>query len=124
MYNRKCALLLVLIMMAAGCGRQPASPELVPPAVHATQQWMGRWTGPEGTWLQVDRTGTGYSVTIMNLDAARTFPATVTADGLTFERDGVRENPRATDGAATGMKWLAEKSRCLTVKAGEGYCRD
>ena len=30
----------------------------------------------------------------------------------------------ATDGDATGMKWLAGKARCLTVRVGEGYCRD
>lgn len=60
----------------------------------------------------------------MNLDGARTFPATATAEGISFERDGVRESIRVTDGAATGMKWLADKSDCLTVKPGEGYCRN
>jgi hypothetical protein len=29
-----------------------------------------------------------------------------------------------TDGARTGMKWLADKRDCLTVAFGEGYCRD
>jgi len=85
---------------------------------------VGRWNGPEGTWLEISGADGKYSVAIMNLDAARTFPAAVSADGLSFERDGVRELIRATDGAATGMKWLAEKSDCLTVKPGEGYCRD
>jgi hypothetical protein len=123
MQTRHCAMLTVLATMA-GCGRQPATPAGVPASAPAAQQWLGTWTGPEGTWLQVDRTGAGYSVTIRNLDAARTFPGTATAEGITFERDGVRENLRATDGPGTGMKWLAEKSNCLTVKAGEGYCRD
>jgi len=45
-------------------------------------------------------------------------------DQLRFERDGTAEVLRATRGADTGMKWLADKSNCLTVRAGEGYCRD
>jgi hypothetical protein len=34
------------------------------------------------------------------------------------------ESIRATDGPATGMKWLSDKSNCLTIRSGEGYCRD
>ena len=124
MHTRNRVMLTVLLGLAAGCSRQSPTPGGVPAAAPAAQQWLGRWTGPEGTWLQVDRTGTGYSVTIKNLDAARTFPAAATAEGITFERDGVRENLRATDGQDTGMKWLAGKTDCLTVNAGEGYCRD
>jgi hypothetical protein len=30
---------------------------------------------------------------------------------------------RATDGAGTGMKWLADKTDCLVVAPGEGFCR-
>ena len=124
MHTRNSVMLTVLLVLAAGCSRRSPTPGGVPAAAPAAQQWLGRWTGPEGTWLQVDRTGTGYSVTIKNLDAARTFPAAATAEGITFERDGVRENLRATDGQDTGMKWLAGKTDCLTVNAGEGYCRD
>jgi len=36
----------------------------------------------------------------------------------------VTESIRATDGEQTGMKWLREKANCLTVRSGEGYCRD
>jgi len=25
---------------------------------------------------------------------------------------------------ASGMKWLSDKSNCLTIRYGEGYCRD
>ncbi len=31
---------------------------------------------------------------------------------------------RATSGAETGMKWLSDKLDCLTIRPGEGYCRD
>jgi hypothetical protein len=39
-------------------------------------------------------------------------------------RDGTTETIRATDGAGTGMKWLANKTDCLVVTVGsEGFCR-
>jgi len=41
-----------------------------------------------------------------------------------FERDGLQESIRPTNGDETGMKWLAGKKNCLTVRPGEGYCRD
>jgi len=115
--------MVAILLLAAGCGGQPASPP-GPAADAAVHGWTGRWNGPEGTWLEIHETAGRYTVTIMNLDAARSFPATAASDALSFERDGVRETIRATDGATTGMKWLAEKSECLTVKSGEGYCRD
>lgn len=89
------------------------------------QAWTGRWIGPEGTYLQLDSAGPGrYEVRIKDLDAERKF-AGVSHDGvLRFERDGKSETLQPTDGDATGMKWLAGKKTCLTVRAGEGYCRD
>jgi hypothetical protein len=86
--------------------------------------WLGRWTGPEGTYLDVAVNAAAYSVTVSNLDGPRTFAATPAADGITFERDGVRESIRATDGPGTGMKWLQSKHDCIVIKPGEGFCRD
>jgi len=127
--------LLVVMALLAGCARQspPAKTEAAPPAsapapaanVPAVPPaWLGRWTGPEGGWLDITEAAGSYTVTVKNLDAARSFPGIVDAGGLSFERDGVRETIQASDGAGTGMKWLAEKTNCLKIKAGEGYCRD
>ena len=77
----------------------------------------------DGTYLDIVQDGGGYKVTISNLDGPVTYPAAPAAGGLTFERTGVRETLHPTDGAGTGMKWLADKTRCLTVKPGEGFCR-
>ncbi|MGC3981331.1 MAG: hypothetical protein QM808_08740 [Steroidobacteraceae bacterium] len=90
----------------------------------APLQWLGQWNGPEGTYLQIAMVDGKYVVTIRNLDGARSFAANAGVDGLHFERDGVNETIVATDGATTGMKWLASKPNCLTIKSGEGYCRD
>ncbi len=95
------------------------------PAPGAWHAWLGQWNGPEGTYLRlVARPGSGYDVIIRNLDGERSFSSVDSADHLSFERDGQRETITATDGDATGMKWLAGKSRCLTIRPGEGYCRD
>ena len=84
--------------------------------------WAGTWFGPEGMSLQiVARPDARYDVII---DGERTFIGTGGSGHIYFERDGVQEKIQATDGEATGMKWLADKSTCLTIKEGEGYCRD
>ena len=100
----------------------PAAP--APAPAPATDAWLGQWNGPEGTFIQLAGGGGKYEVTVRNLDGPRTFPGTAAGDRIEFERDGVKESLRATNGAETGMKWLSEKSNCLTVRSGEGYCRD
>ena len=89
-----------------------------------TDNWLGKWNGPEGTFLQMDGKNGQYTLTIQNLDGARSFKAYASNHLVIFERDGVKESIRATNGIETGMKWLSEKTDCLTVRMGEGYCRD
>jgi hypothetical protein len=108
---------------AAAGASAPAAP--APAPALATDAWLGQWNGPEGTYLQLAGSGGQYEVTIRNLDGPRTFPGKAAGDDrIEFERDGVKESLRATNGAETGMKWLSEKKNCLTVRSGEGYCRD
>ena len=61
---------------------------------------------------------------MQNLDGPRQFEGRYADGAIEFERDGTKEVIRATNGAETGMKWLAGKKNCLTVRQGEGYCRD
>ena len=86
-------------------------------------KWRGEWTGPEGTFLRIDGGDGKYEITIQNLDGPRTFKGTAVQGWIHFERDGVREIIRRTNGAGTGMTGLVEKSNCLVVQRGEGYCR-
>lgn len=90
----------------------------------ATEAWLGQWNGPEGTFLRLAGGQGKYEITIQNLDGPRTFQGSAVGGQIQFERNGLKESIRASDGAATGMKWLSNKSNCLTVRPGEGYCRD
>lgn len=93
-------------------------------AAPMTDDWVGRWNGPEGTYLQIDGGNGSYEVTVKDLDRARSFKGLAVGNRIEFERDGTKESLRATNGKDTGMKWLDGKANCLTVKPGEGYCRD
>lgn len=132
--NAAGSFLLVTLVsgIAGGCTKNNPQPAATPneesnisaPSVPRTDDWVGRWNGPEGTYLHVAVANGGYEITIMDLDSARTFKGSAAGDQIDFERDGTKESLRATDGNGTGMKWLAGKADCLTVKAGEGFCRD
>lgn len=123
--------LLVLTLFVPGCGKREtgsgpatATSASAVSTKTATDSWLGQWNGPEGTFLRLAGSGGQYEITIQNLDGPRTFPASLAGGQIQFERNGLQESLRATNGAETGMKWLSNKSNCLTVRAGEGYCRD
>ncbi|MGN6424627.1 MAG: hypothetical protein ACTHLA_15105 [Asticcacaulis sp.] len=86
--------------------------------------YVGQWRGPEGTSLTITPSGDRYAIEIRDLDGPRDFTGDLRTDGLHFNRDGKALIIHPGDGAATGMKWLADKSDCLVVDANEGYCRD
>lgn len=88
--------------------------------------YLGRWTGVEGMYLVVaSKPGGGVTLDMQwDLDNKDMLDGTVTAEGLRFMRKGVEESAVRTDGDATGLKYLAGKQACLTVRPGEGYCKD
>lgn len=119
----KTSLLLLFVQFTAvglpGCEQKMADAEDV-----AADRWVGRWNGPEGTWLEIHGAGANFDITIRDLDRARTFAGTASGERLVFQRDGTQESLKASNGDETGMKWLAGKTDCLTIKPGEGFCRD
>ena len=115
----KYALLAVALLLSA-C--KPPTPEA--PAAPAASGWVGKWIGPEGTFLELSETDGAYQVTIQSLDGPATYDAVAVEDRIEFQRNETTETIRATSGAETGLKWLLEKKDCLTIKTGEGFCRD
>jgi len=91
--------------------------------------YTGRWIGVEGMVLDIAPAPTGapgrYTLTMQwDLDNKGSFDGVAAGDTITFDRNGIRETLRPTNGTATALKYLAGKTDCLTVKPGEGYCRD
>lgn len=114
---------------AAGAATsEPAAPPAAPApeaqAASVADAWLGKWTGPEGTALEIAGDGAGYALKITSLDGPVDYYGIATPDGISFERNGAIEAVRAGNGTDTGMKWLADKANCLVVRPGEGYCRD
>lgn len=88
--------------------------------------WAGKWTGPEGMFVDIKPTGDGkFSLEMQSdLDTKARYDGTAVADGISFKRGAETLTLKKSDGDATGLKWLAGKKDCLMVKSGEGYCRD
>ena len=89
--------------------------------------YTGRWIGVEGMVLDIEHAGAPghYDLTMQwDLDNKGKFDGTINGRTITFVRNDIVETLRPTDGDATGLKYLAGKTDCLTVKSGEGYCRD
>lgn len=94
-----------------------------------TDKWVGRWRGVEGLNLVIAKDGKKgaghYTLTQQyTLDDKGVFEGTGVGNTIQFTRPDGDQVLRETDGAATGLKYLATKKDCLTVKPGEGYCRD
>ncbi|MEK9209959.1 hypothetical protein [Sphingomonas sp. 2378] len=88
--------------------------------------YVGRWIGVEGMYLTIRHAATPgrYRLEMQwDLDHKGAFKGDAVGDAIVFERNGVRETLRPTNGDATGLKYLAGKTQCLTVKTGEGYCK-
>ncbi len=113
---------LVLLAVALGCRNQITAPS--PSTANSTDQWLGHWNGPEGTYLQISKNSGAYVLEIRDLDGSKTFPGSADGSRIAFTRDGKQEFLSAGDGAATGMKWLSDKKNCLLTRPGEGWCRD
>ena len=92
----------------------------MPPA----EAWLGKWTGPEGTFLELSRADAGYDVLVQSLDGPAHYAGVPVDAHIEFTRAGKRESIQATDGPGTGMKWLADKHDCLVIQPSEGFCRD
>ncbi len=128
MKSKQCLCAAAVLLLVAGCGKraQAPGPALTNPAnvVDASAPLLGRWKGPEGTFLLLEGEGGKYVVTIQNLDGPRTFDGKGAGNAITFVRDGKNMAIRPTNGAGTGMKWLAGRKDCVVIDTGEGFCRD
>ncbi len=122
---------MTLALLLIGCSERDVESKVPSPAISKTAEriiptdlWLGQWNGPEGTFLRIAGGKGTYEVKIQDLDGPRNFNGRAVGEVMQFERNGVKESLHATTGSETGMKWLSDKSTCLTVRLGEGYCRN
>jgi hypothetical protein len=100
-------------------------PATAPPTASSpTDQWLGQWNGPEGTYLLLSKTGDHYVIKIQSLDGSATYEGISVGDRIQFKRGGKTEIIHAGSGEKTGMKWLLDRKDCLIIEVGEGFCRD
>lgn len=94
-----------------------------------TDQWVGRWTGPEGLFLDIQPSPDGqaghYAITNRDtLDRQADYAGVAGGAAIHFTRDGKGLTIRSGTGDQAGFKYLAGKQDCLIVVTGqEGYCR-
>jgi hypothetical protein len=103
-----------------------ASPSASPAAADkkTSDSLIGRWTGPEGTYLDVSKNGDKYKVEIKDLDSAKTYDGTAKDGTIEFLRNGKTETVKTATGAETGMKGFEKETNCVVVtKGSEGFCR-
>jgi len=120
---------LLTTVLIAGCKKPADESSSNPPQKPAiadtvTDKWLGKWIGPEGTYLVLSKNAEKYVVEINSLDGPATYDAASAGDRIEFQRNGKTEYIHAGNGRDTGMKWLLDKSHCLIIKTGEGFCRD
>lgn len=123
--RRSTLLLAALAGLIAGCDGPISAPAGEPAAtqMRPTDFWLGRWVGVEGNYLDIAPKGEKYRVTIQELDGVGTYDGVGEGAAIRFTRRGAEERLTPGDGAATGLKYLADKDTCLIVKEGEGFCR-
>lgn len=142
---------LMAAMLLAGCAKSAdngATDNASPPAIEnvddadsvaanaapadarlPTDDWVGRWTGPEGLFLDIQPSPDGkaghYALTNKdNLDRQGDYAGVADGATIRFVRDGQDLAIRPGTGDDSGFKYLAGKTDCLIVVAGqEGYCR-
>jgi len=109
-------------------------PEVANPTEAALQKMLGKWDGPEGTFINIsDKKGPDgkqqsprkFEIEIKNLDKVEKFEGTAKGKDIEFTRNGKTETVKAATGPETGMKWLEKETNCLVVtKGSEGFCKE
>ena len=111
---------------AASPAASPATSPTGSPAASSAkvEALVGRWSGPEATYLNVAKKGDKYSIEIADLNGPKTFEGTAKGDVIEFTRNGKTETVKAATGAETGMKGFEKETNCVVVtKGSEGFCK-
>jgi hypothetical protein len=123
---------VVAFGLLAACSPQPAEMKSAGPRMEAakmappaTDEWLGKWIGVEGNYLQIDAGDAPgvYTITEGTLDGQLRYTGQTTGDGIAFTNAGKTGKISAGAGPDTGLKYLADKKNCLVIESGRGFCR-
>lgn len=142
---RRSVLFLIFAASAVALGACSGTPEVkpvsVPPAAPSPavspsvspvtvspspkiDALVGKWSGVDGTYLNIAKKGDKYSVEVKGTDKAETFDGTAKGDTIEFTRKGKTETIKSASAEETGIKGLAGEKTCVVItKGSEGYCK-
>lgn len=102
----------------------PVSSPVASDGKKTAEALVGKWTGPEGVYLDVTKKGDKFQIEIKNLDGSKTFEGMAKGDVIEFTRNGKSETVRSATGTETGMKGFEKETNCVVVtKGSEGFCK-
>jgi hypothetical protein len=85
---------------------------------------VGKWNGPEGTYLNVTKKGEKFEIEVKNLDGSKTYEGTAKGEVIEFTRNGKTETVKHATGEETGMKDMLKETNCVVItKGSEGFCQ-
>ena len=76
---------------------------------HVADQWLGKWIGPEETYLELSKSGDHYGVMIQSLDGPNTYEGISAPHGIVFQRNGKTDTIHAGNGQDTGMNGSSKR---------------
>lgn len=91
--------------------------------------FLGRWTGVEGSFVDIVPKKEGYIITMARWDSKtqsmeyESYPGYLSESKMTFKKNGVEQTITLTDGSGSGMKWLQNAKLCIKISSGDGYCK-
>jgi hypothetical protein len=89
-----------------------------------TDSLVGKWNGPEGTYLNVTKKGEKFEIEVKNLDGSKTYEGTAKGEVIEFTRNGKTETVKHATGEETGMKDMLKETNCVVItKGSEGFCQ-
>lgn len=89
-----------------------------------SDELTGQWPGTDEYFLNLDRKGDKYMITIKGIEGIEMFEGTGKGKTVEFKRKNKTETIRKATPEETGMKWPEGVTDCIVLtKGSEAYCK-
>lgn len=113
---------LTLVPLTSNAGKKKI-PLYRHPESRLTDQWVGRWSGAEGSFLDIVPDSARYKIAINKSGKFGEYQGTADNNRIKFTRNGVVEFIGMGDESASREK-KPEGNKCLMITKSEFYCRE